>query len=242
LIGATLVRGLRRRRRLYDLYITALAERNRDLAAFAAETAHDMRGPLSPIRGYADILTLEVSPNVRDVALRIRKGVDRLNGIINDLLSLSTSGKAKAGITQIDPVVREVIAEQASTLGDGDIATSVRDATVACSSGLLAQVLRNLLSNAVKYRTSERRLRLKIEARSVGDVIELAISDNGRGMTPDSVAHAFERDYRGTEDVPGHGFGLSIVKRALNSIGGSYKLESRLGVGTTVTIKLPIHR
>jgi hypothetical protein len=66
--------------------------------------------------------------------------------------------------------------------------------------------------------------------------------DNGRGMTPESVAHAFERDYRGTEDVPGHGFGLSIVKRALDSIGGSCKLESRLGVGTTVTIKLPIHR
>jgi signal transduction histidine kinase len=241
LIGATLVRGLRRRRRLYDLYITALAERNRDLAAFAAETAHDMRGPLSPIRGYADILTLEASPKVRDVALRIRKGVDRLNGIIDDLLGLSTSGKAKAGVTQIDSVVREVIAEQASTLGNGHIATSVKDATVACSSGLLAQVLRNVLSNAVKYRASERPLRVKLEGRRVGDIVELAISDNGRGMTPETVAHAFERDYRGTEDVPGHGFGLSIVKRALDSIGGSCEIESRLGVGTTVTIKLPIH-
>jgi len=229
-IGFALLRALRVQRALVARHVE-------ELEAFAGRTAHDLRGPLSPVRGYADLLTLEASETVRGYGAKIRRAADRMDGIISDLLALSVSGKPRPGSVRVASAIDAALAELA--LADADIQLSCDESVVAVSAGVLAQILRNLIGNAAKYRSPERRLALAITA-SKG---EIAVRDNGIGMTTEAAARAFDPYYRADDDAPvaGHGLGLAIVRRTVEATGGTCALTSRLGVGTTVTLRLPLH-
>jgi signal transduction histidine kinase len=240
LVVLALLRALRRQRALLRVHLASLGERNRELNAFAARTAHDLKGPLSPLKGYADLLSLRDEPEVREVAKRISRATERMNGIIEDLLELSVHGKPVAGQVTVTPVVLELLDELRADLREVEVKLELAECTTACSAGTLAQVLRNLITNALKYRSPDRRLLLRIEARRTSDQIELAVSDNGIGMDTETTAHAFEPLYRGPgSSSPGHGLGLAIVKRTVTAIGGTVDLSSNRGEGTRVTVRVP---
>jgi len=250
LIGTTLLlagvvallflRLLRRQRELMAVHLASLDERANDLEAFAARTSHDLKGPLSPLRGYSDMLAEDASPRVRELSSRIRRAVDRMTGIVDELLSLSTRGKARAGRVGLRPVVLELLEELERELADAEVAVAVGDCATACSASTLALVLRNLISNAAKYRADGRRLTLRIEARTMGDRVEIVVVDNGAGMDPDVASRAFEPYFRADPNAaPGHGLGLSIVKRTVLAAGGTCSLTSLRGNGTRVTVQLP---
>lgn len=240
LVAVALLRALRRQRELLRAHLAAVDEHNRELVAFAGRAAHDLRGPLSPIKGYTDLLSLQDAPQTRELAARIARAVDRMSGVIDDMLALSIEGKPSPGKVAIAPVVQEVLDELRGALGEADVAVEVGDVATACSAGVLSQILRNLVGNAAKYRSPDRRLALRIEARrTAGDAV-VVVSDNGAGMDADTAAHAFEAHYRAPgASSPGHGLGLSIVKRTLDAIGGTVELASKAGEGTKVAVKLP---
>jgi signal transduction histidine kinase len=240
LVALALLRALRRQRALLRVHLASLGERNRELNAFAARTAHDLKGPLSPLKGYADLLSLREEPEVREIAKRIARASERMAGIIEDLLELSVHGKPPAGEVLVTPVVLELLDELRSDLRDAEVKLELGDCTTACSAGTLAQILRNLVINAAKYRSPSRRLVLRLEARRAGDHVELAVADNGLGMDPVIAAHAFEPLYRAPgASSPGHGLGLAIVKRTVTAIGGTVDLTSTPGEGTRVTVRVP---
>lgn len=240
LVAVALVRSLRRERELVRSHVASLDEKNRELAAFASRVAHDLRGPLSPLRGYSDVLSVHDSPEVREVSKRISRASERMGGIIDDMLSLSVHGKPAPGRGTITPIVLETLDELRDDLRDAELAVDVGDLTTACSAGVLAQVLRNVITNAVKYRAPDRRLSLRVEARGAGSAVEIVVADNGVGMDSEACAHAFEPLYRAPgASTPGHGLGLSIVKRTLDSLGGSVALESTPGQGTRVRMRVP---
>lgn len=239
LVALALVRSLRRQRELLRAHLESVDARTRELAAFASRTAHDLKGPLSPIRGYADLIGLQTAPEVKEMARRIGRAVDRMAGVIDDMLELSVHGRPVAGKVALTPAVLEAIEELRGELGDAELSVDLAELSIACSANVLGQVLRNLITNAAKYRASDRRLALRVEARRAGDRIEIAVCDNGRGMDPESQAHAFEPYYRATTDVPGHGLGLSIVRRTIEAVGGTVELASTLGEGTRVTVAVP---
>src|SRR5262249_27984260 len=91
LIVVVLLRVLRRQRQLTERHVALLDERNRELDAFAGRAAHDLRGPLNPIRGYADLLMAGNEPpdEVQQMASRIRIAVDRMSRVVDDMLELS---------------------------------------------------------------------------------------------------------------------------------------------------------
>ncbi len=239
-IALVLLRALRRQRVLLALHLQSLDERARELEAFAARTAHDLKGPLNPVAGYADLLSDQESSVVRELASRIRRAADRMSGIIDNLLSLSVSGHPRPGTAAVRPIIDEVLDDVRGDLRDAGLATNLMDCTAACSPSALSQILRNVVGNALKYRAPERRLVLGIDVRRAGTVIEIVISDNGAGMNPEIAAHAFDPYYRApSASGPGHGLGLAIVKRTAEAIGGSVVLVSTVGSGTTVTLKLP---
>jgi signal transduction histidine kinase len=239
-IALALLRALRRQRALLRMHLASLGERNRELNAFAGRTAHDLKGPLSPLKGYADLLSLRDEPEVREVAKRISRATDRMSGIIENLLELSVHGKPVAGQVTVTPVVLELLDELRADLREVEVKLELAECTTACSAGTLAQILRNLITNALKYRSPNRRLLLRIEARRTDNHIELAISDNGIGMDTETTAHAFEPLYRGPgSSSPGHGLGLAIVKRTVTAIGGTVELTSTKGEGTRVTVRVP---
>ena len=235
-VGFVLTRSLRRQRALLREYLASVDLRTRELAAFASRTAHDLKGPLSPIRGYSDLLSLQPSAEVKEMARRIGRAVDRMAGIVDDMLELSVHGRPIAGQVALTPAVLDAVEELRGELGDAEVSVELGELSVACSETVLAQVLRNLISNAAKYRAPGRKLALRVLARKDGDRVEIAVCDNGRGMDAEAASHAFEPYYRASTDVPGHGLGLSIVRRTIEAIGGTVELASTLGEGTRVTV------
>lgn len=242
-IAVVLLKVLKRQRSLLESHIALLGERNRELDAFAGRAAHDLRIPLNPIRGYADLLlTGEESPEeVRAMAARIRIAVDRMNRVVDDMLDLSRAGKAASGEASPSQVGAEVLDELAAELRDAEVRTELTDDKVACAPGVLAQILRNLLSNAIKFRSHDRKLQLRLSSTSTPSTVELAIEDNGVGMDAGSIDHAFEPYYRGRTDreVPGHGLGLAIVQRATTMLGGKCDISQVSPQGTRITVSLP---
>ncbi len=239
-VGLVLVRALRRQRALLRAQRASSDLRTKELAAFASRTAHDLKGPMSPIRGYADLLSLQPAPEVKEMARRIGRAVDRMTGIVDDMLELSVHGRVVMGKVALMPAVLEAVEELRSELGDAEVSLELAgELAAACSPTVLGQVLRNLIGNAAKYRDPKRRLALRIEAHKVGDRVEIAICDNGLGMDAETRTHAFEPYYRATTTVPGHGLGLSIVRRTIEAIGGSIELVSTHGEGTRVTVAVP---
>ncbi len=234
-IAFALIRALRAQRTLLETHL-------RELEAFAGRTAHDLRGPLSPVRGYADLLSLEESPSVRGTAGKIRKAADRMDGIIDDLLALSLSGKPRPGSAPVATAIKDALAELASELADAEVEVACDDGVAALSAGVLAQILRNVISNAAKYRSPDRRLALAITAKTTNR-IELVVADNGIGMSAEAARHAFDPYFRADDDaiVAGHGLGLAIVQRTVESSGGACELASQPGRGTTITLRLPRH-
>jgi len=233
LVAIALVRSLRRERASIDAT-------RKELAAFAARTAHDLKGPLSPLKGYSDLLSLNTTPEVQEISKRLSRAVERMTGVIENLLAISVHGKPPPGKVGVAPIVLEVLDELRAELHDAELAVDVGDVSTACSAGVLAQLLRNVITNSAKYRASERRLVLRVEARGDGNRVEIAIVDNGIGMDKDAVAHAFEPLYRAPgSSSPGHGLGLSIVKRTIDALGGAVAIASAPGQGTKVTMHVP---
>jgi len=242
-VSAVLWRVLARQRQLVADRFAMLDERTHDLEAFAGRAAHDLRSPMNPIRGYTDLI-LE-NPTAADevtmMAGRIRKAVDRMVRVVDDMLALSTAGHPSSGTSAPSAVVATVLEEMAAELSGVEVITKLDSGDINCSSSLLQQILRNLLGNAVKFRSRTRPLSVTIESHDIGARVEIAVADNGVGMDAETAAHAFEPLYRGRSDreLPGHGLGLAIVDRVARSLGGTCQASSVPDQGTRITVQLP---
>ena len=243
LISFWLLRVLARQRRLIVERVEFLDEKNRELEAFAGRAAHDLRSPMNPIRGYTDLILESpgLPEDVTGMVQRIRRAVDRMTSVVDNMLALSVSGRPPPGHASSALVVERTIEEMGPELQGVDLATKLRAGRVACAEGVLSQILRNLIGNAIKFRAHSRPLRIAIETRDVGPIVELAIEDNGLGMDPESASHAFEPFYRGPIDreLPGHGLGLAIVERTTRALGGTCELSSVLDRSTRIVVRLP---
>jgi signal transduction histidine kinase len=238
-VAVVLLRTLRRQHELVRLRMESLGERTRDLEQFAARTAHDLKGPLAPLRGYADLLGMD--PHAHDLAAKIARATDRMATIIDDLLALSMSGQPPVGEVDVQQCTHELLEELSDVLDLDEVDVSVMPCVAACAPGVCHQIMRNLLTNALKFRSPDRPLHIRIDARQLDNTIEIAVTDNGLGMTPEVAARAFEPFFRGrtVKPVPGHGLGLAIVKRTVDALGGNCRLESESGLGTKVVLRVP---
>lgn len=243
-IAAWLLRVLSRQRALVAEHIALLAARNRELDAFAARAAHDLRVPLNPLRGYADLLATGTEPpeEVRHMAGRIGIAVQRMARTIDDMLELARATMPSSGQAASPSLaLADVLDERRTELADADVRVELCDSAVACSAGALTLILRNLVGNAIKFRARDRRLTVEVTSRVVDGTVELVVADNGVGMDANSIAHAFEPGYRGRErrEIPGHGLGLAIVERVTHAVGGDCSITSTPDVSTCVTVRLP---
>jgi two-component system phosphate regulon sensor histidine kinase PhoR len=177
----------------------------------------------------------------KHAAMKIQHAARSMAAMIDNLLMLSASGDMPRGEVEVAPLVATVVGELRPTLRDAAVVTEVGECKAACPPSVLESVVRNIVTNASKYRSPGRRLEVRIVATCAGPWIELAVTDNGLGMSPEDVACAFEPRFRAasTAGVPGHGLGLSIVERMVESIGGSCELTSELGKGTRVVVRIP---
>ena len=224
---------------------------------FVANASHELRTPLSTILGYAETLADETDlppemlPNfgrtVRDEARRMLR-------IIEDLMSLSRIEAdrfvAPDEEVRLDEVVAAAIANAGHLRGGGQCEFAVDLAEdlppVRADRAQLVQVLDNLLSNAVRYGCDGPRAKIELAGRRDGAWIALSITDHGPGIAREHLPRVTERFYRvdaaRSRESGGTGLGLAIVKHIVERHRGTLEIKSTLGIGTTVTIRLPVAR
>jgi signal transduction histidine kinase len=237
-------RAIRRREAEVVFATERLAAQNRELDAFAGRVAHDLRGPLTVI-GFAATRLAQRAPGEEGTSAVLRRGVSRMDALIQDLLTLSRA-EAEVADAACDPSaagawIADELGSRAEEAG-GVLVVDVAPATVGCGEGLLRQALWNLVDNAVKYRREDVAPHVAVHGTRKNGVYELSVADNGVGMSEEDARHVFEPFHRATRsrDRPGTGLGLSIVKRIVEACGGGVSIKSRLDYGTTFTIHLPL--
>jgi len=217
---------------------------------FVSNASHELRTPLTNIRGYLEAIQDALregavpDPSFLSVA---HGNVLRMERLIDDLLELSRAesgaGPSKEEETSLSTFLSRVAdphwssAEQAGkTLdieaGDGAFRADLRN---------LALALSNLVDNALKY--GKEGGRVTLSGRIEGDACLLEVADDGPGISAEHLPRIFERFYRvdrgRSRELGGTGLGLSIAKHIVESQGGTIRVESRLGVGTRFTIRIP---
>jgi signal transduction histidine kinase len=224
-----------------------LAERLSSLGHLAAGVAHEIRNPLNAIGMGLQRLKREFLPpdesrkeEYLSFAGVISKEVRRVNGIIEQFLTLSRAFQLNLKESSFQDLLKDLITlfqEEASSQG---IAIQAQlDSplpAVKIDSEKLTQALVNIMKNGMQ--AMEKGGVLRIDTKLSKDHVEVVISDTGSGIAPDQMEKIF--DYYYTTKERGVGLGLPIAHRIIEAHGGQLKLESKAGVGTKVTITLPI--
>lgn len=217
---------------------------------FVANVSHELKTPLTSIRGYAETLLqggLTDEENRERFVETIRKQAMRLEALVEDLLVLADLDRPDAGLELRDwdlgVIVRETaerfeeIARRRSLRFEMEVRAGLH---AICDRKRIEVALSNLLDNAIKY--TERGRVLVILTRE-GERLRVSVADTGRGIAPEHIPRVFERFYRAdrarARTLGGTGLGLSIVKHAVQLHGGEVGVESRLDEGSTFWFAIP---
>lgn len=223
---------------------------------FISTISHELRTPLTSIKGWGETLTFGNQNNVDELTQKglqvIVKEAGRLEGFVEELLDFSRlqSGRMKLRLAKTD-----ILAELEETLftfreravREGyDVRTSVPNLpSVANADGnRLKQVFMNILDNALKYSRPGSKIFVKAEFTNNNgkDFIQVAIADQGCGISAEDLPHVKEKFYKANMSVRGSGIGLAVTNELIVLHGGSLDIDSIEGKGTLVTILLPIEQ
>ena len=218
---------------------------------FVSMVSHEFRTPLGIIQSSAEILKdylEQLEPSEREDHLQsICHNTRRMAGIMEEVLLIGSfdAGKMefKPGALELKTFVRGLADEVLSATGRRcpiELSLSEVPDEIQADGRLLRHIFTNLLTNAVKYSDAGRAVRFEI--RRVGTEIVCAICDQGIGIPEADREWLFNAFHRGhnVDDRPGTGLGLVIVKRCVDLHGGKIKVESKVGEGTAVTVRLPM--
>ena len=236
--------------RLYE----QVHQANRAKSEFVSLVAHELRTPMTSIRGYADMMGKEMvgplTPQQEEFTRTIRRNVERMQVLVSDLQDVS---RIETGLLKLEPqptALNEVL-EDALHVTQGQIEERSQALTVKVPQDLpavhadptrLAQILINLLSNACKYTPEGGEI--SVQAWQQDEYVHCAVSDNGVGMSPEDQEQLFTKFFRSespaVQEMAGTGLGLCIVKNLVEMQGGEIEVESKLGEGTTFTFTVPV--
>lgn len=222
-----------------------LKVRNTELDNFVYKVSHDLRAPLSSILGLVNLAKLPGNDdNPMDYITLIGRKVEDLDHFISDVLSHSKNLKLDVSITKVDfnSIISKTFTDLNYLEGASDVLVyrRVEGKDFYGDRWRISEVFRNLVSNAIKYRQiGGAKPEIKIEIVTTAEEATVIFSDNGIGIEKNDLAKIFEMFYRATVQSDGSGIGLYIVKNAVEKLGGSISVSSKVGFGTTFTIKLP---
>ncbi len=228
--------------------ISERARLDRMKSDFVATASHELRSPLTSIKGFVELLGRSdaLGEREREFVGVILQSTDRLVDLVNDLLDVA---RLEAGRMEVHPRLfdlAELLREMAGLMGpriadkdqrlDLDLPPSLPRALA--DPVRVRQILTNLVSNAHQY-TGEGG-RITVTADQADDQLQVSVADNGRGMTQDDLDRVFDRFVRRDEGGgTGTGLGLSIVRSLVDLQGGSIDVKSTVDDGTTFTVLLP---
>jgi len=232
--------------------ITYLKELDDMKSLFVETVSHDLKSPLSAIKGYATVLTFSKDLSDRDKAnlASILQSTEKMQALIENLLDLAEIEAGLGGHVEpcdIVEITQEVIDQYQLRIEEKEINLTTHFpqglVEVMADPMRLSQVVGNYISNAIKYTPEGGRI--IIRGHNQGPEISLEVSDTGMGIPPAAQAQLFQKFYRvarkdGSELVEGTGLGLSIVKAIIEGYGGRVWVKSEVGIGSTFGCTLPV--
>jgi two-component system, OmpR family, phosphate regulon sensor histidine kinase PhoR len=227
--------------------VEQLRETNRQQDAFVSAVSHELRTPLTSIIGFADELSqLDLPAEANTYLEVVTRNAERLGELVEDLLEVGRLNsqvqlKARERL-DIDAVIDTVV-------DDLRLAAAARSVTIervgVTGSTLhsvrtdVTRILVNLLSNAIKFSPVGGRVEIAVDVSAVH--LQIRVADDGPGIAPADLDRVFERFYRASSaaTVPGSGLGLVIARGLAENLGGTVRLRSTEGIGTTALLTLP---
>jgi len=223
---------------------------------FLSHVSHELRTPLTSVLGVSEIQLQDTSlaPQTEEAFLHIFNSSNLLMGIVNDVLDFSKIEAGKIDLVEkeydVAGFISDVTHQRHAFMGSKEIDFKLHISenmpTMLVGDKLrIEQVINNILSNAIKY-TEDGEIELDMMCEPVGsDVVTLVItiSDTGVGMTPEELDSVFDAYTRFNENdrgyVAGTGLGMTIANNLLQLMNGTIDMQSAVGEGTTVTVKIP---
>jgi len=252
-------------------YAAKLEQANEEVKQFAYIVSHDLRAPLTNLKGFSEELcyALEVIGSAMDKALPhleekqrlavttvlqedvpealgfIGSSVTRMDDFINALLKFSRLGRRELKFEPVDmeALVQAALQTLARQIEEGQVKVTVgRLPEVMADRTSMEQVMSNLLNNAVLYLDPDRAGEIEIIAECNDDEMTFRVRDNGRGIAEEDMDKVFAPFRRaGKQDVPGEGMGLPYVQTLVRRHGGRIWCESQPGKGSTFYFTIPVN-
>ncbi|MBN2005952.1 MAG: HAMP domain-containing protein [Anaerolineae bacterium] len=231
--------------------VTHFKELDEMKSEFVATVSHDLRAPLTFIRGYATMLMMvgELNDKQHDYLERILMGIDQMGALIGDLLNLRRI-EAGVGIRQEPCQLGLIMVEAVDTMRARGTTKGITlrleptegAPTVVGDRTLLRQVISNLVDNAIKYTPAGGQVNVGLDVNEDEAIIHIA--DTGIGIAPEDQVRLFEKFYRikrrETGNIQGTGLGLALVKSIVERHGGRVWVESSLNEGSIFYVALPL--
>jgi len=230
--------------------VTHFKELDSMKSEFVATVSHDLRAPLTFMRGYATMLPMvgQLNDKQREFGDKIILGIEQMTKLIDDLLDL---GRIEAGVglsretCRLSDMVAEIVDSATPHAVNKGLSLTMDVAPdLPAFSGdptLLRQAVMNLVDNAIKYTPAGGQVKVRLWLEP--DLFRLAVSDTGLGISPADQARLFQKFFRvrqrGSSQTKGSGLGLAIVKSIVERHGGRVWVESRLGKSSTFHLDLP---
>jgi signal transduction histidine kinase len=241
------------REREHSSHVALVEEQeiNQRKSQFMAMLFHEFRNPITTMRASVDLLqsySTQISEERKTKYLeRMENAISQMLQLLDEILFLSQDEANKVSFNpkslNLEDLCSEIV--DAIQFGVGEKNRVIFTASGDCSlvqmdEELLSCILTNLLSNAVKYSPTKYDIRFNLNCE--GGVAIFKIQDQGIGIPQEDQCHLFETFFRAsnTNQIPGTGLGLTIVKRCVEIHQGHIQVESEVDVGTTVTVTLPL--
>jgi two-component system, cell cycle sensor histidine kinase DivJ len=228
---------------------------SRSKSRFLATMSHELRTPLNAVLGFADIMRQSLfgplPERYADYAQSIHSAGEHLLDLINDVLDVSKIEAERYQLSMERFDARELLSDALALVRTRADETGVHLSAVLPSEPVLVeadrralkQIALNLLANAVKFTPAEGSVTVTVEG--IGPYLEMIVSDTGTGIAPEDLkrlGRPFEQAGGGEQRAQGTGLGLSLARALSELHGGRLSIESTLGEGTAVTVRLPIHK
>jgi two-component system sensor histidine kinase HydH len=223
--------------------------RNQRLATvgrLAAGVAHEIRNPLSSIKGFATYFRERYRDNDQDAqtASILIQEVDRLNRVVGQLLEFSRPVSIVPRPVRLDRMIADIVklVEGPAQARGVAVAVDIRagQPEVRLDADRLNQVLLNLLLNGIEAMDRGGVLTVRVDGGADSQRLEIRVSDTGCGIRPEDLAYVFEPYF--TTKPSGTGLGLAIAHNIVEAMGAEITVQSVLGAGTTFTLKVPVHQ
>lgn len=234
--------------------ITEIRSIERMKTAFVSTVSHELRTPLTSIKGFISTLLQDEDGTFYDFDTQrefykiIDMECDRLTRLISDLLNVSRIEAGRAldlnpKPVTLPPLIEKVTTVQRSYTNKHELIVNIQSElpVIVADEDKVDQILTNLINNAIKY--SPKGGNVTITALADGEIVRMAVSDQGMGISKDHLPKVFDRfhrvDNRDTRTVGGTGIGLYLVKHLVEAHGGKIWIESEVGKGSSFIFELP---